>query len=112
VSLVLRVYTNATGGVHRYEDSNTVTVVDGLYSTWLGGGHWSAAGTALWSVRQTHATAVQSGKVWLTAGRVSMGTIYRDVWSLDSLVPARGEADGDNGNTIGSRFWTFREGKP
>ena len=36
VGLQLRVYTNAAGGAFLYEDSNTVTVVDGVYSTFIG----------------------------------------------------------------------------
>ena len=36
VSLVLRLYDAETGGTLRYADSNRVTVVDGLYATWLG----------------------------------------------------------------------------
>ena len=36
VSLVLRFYTNETLGVSIYEDSNTVTVTDGSYSTFIG----------------------------------------------------------------------------
>ena len=36
VSLVLQIHTNAIGGSPVYEDSNTVVVVDGLYSTFIG----------------------------------------------------------------------------
>lgn len=36
VKMVLRVYTNATSGDFMYEDIGTVTVVDGIYSTYLG----------------------------------------------------------------------------
>ena len=36
VSLSLRLFDAPAGGTRVYEDSNTVTVVDGLYSTWLG----------------------------------------------------------------------------
>ena len=36
VGLSLRLYATVTGGVLLYEDSNTVTVVDGLYATYLG----------------------------------------------------------------------------
>jgi len=38
VSLRLLLYTNAAGGTHVYEDTGTVTVVDGLYSTVIGDG--------------------------------------------------------------------------
>ncbi len=36
VSVSLRLYTTASGGTRIYEDSNVVTVVDGLYSTQIG----------------------------------------------------------------------------
>ena len=36
VALSLRLFDAPAGGTRVYEDSNTVTVVDGLYSTWLG----------------------------------------------------------------------------
>lgn len=36
VSLALRVYTNAVGGDYLYEDSNTLNVADGIYSTLIG----------------------------------------------------------------------------
>ena len=36
VSLELRLYDSATDGTMLYADSNTVTVVDGLYSTHIG----------------------------------------------------------------------------
>lgn len=36
VALLLELYTNSVGGDRVYADSNTVTVVDGLYSTFLG----------------------------------------------------------------------------
>ena len=36
VGLSLRLFDAPTGGTRVYEDSNTVTVADGLYSTWLG----------------------------------------------------------------------------
>ncbi len=36
VGLSLRLFANPSGGVRLYEDSNTVTVVDGLYATFLG----------------------------------------------------------------------------
>ena len=36
VSLQLRLYNALEGGVLLYEDSNTVTVVDGLYATLIG----------------------------------------------------------------------------
>ena len=36
VGMVLRIYTNATSGSYLYEDSNTVPVVDGIYSTVIG----------------------------------------------------------------------------
>ena len=36
VNLVLQIHTTAVGGIPVYEDSNTVVVVDGLYSTFIG----------------------------------------------------------------------------
>lgn len=38
VEMWLRLYTNASGGVHFYEDTGTVAVADGLYSTRIGDG--------------------------------------------------------------------------
>jgi len=35
VELVLRLYNDASAGTLEYEDSNTVTAVDGLYSTFI-----------------------------------------------------------------------------
>ena len=36
VSMILRLYNGAVGGTKLYEDSNSVAVVDGLYSTFIG----------------------------------------------------------------------------
>jgi len=51
----LRVYTNATTGTFLFEDSNTVTVVDGLYSTLLGANPKSG----------TLTNALASGSAWI-----------------------------------------------
>ena len=36
VKMVLRIYKDETGGKYLYEDSNTITVVEGVYTTYLG----------------------------------------------------------------------------
>lgn len=55
VGLTLRIYTNATTGAYLFEDSNTVTVVDGLYSALLGANPRYG----------TLTNALASGSVWI-----------------------------------------------
>lgn len=55
VGLQLQIYTNATAGDLVYEDSNSVTVIDGLYDTFLGDD------TTVGSL----AAALAHGEVWL-----------------------------------------------
>lgn len=55
VGLTLRLYNQAAGGVLLFEDSNTVAVTDGLYTTFLGDN--VTAGSL--------DTALTNGQVWL-----------------------------------------------
>ncbi len=58
VGLSLRLYSAPSGGTLLYEDSNTVTVVDGLYATWIGDN----------TVAGSLGDALTNAQVWLEVG--------------------------------------------
>ena len=63
VAMVLRLYDQAVGGSLLYADSNTVTVVDGLYSTTLGDGTISGTLTNALSFTNVHIEVTVNGTI-------------------------------------------------
>ncbi len=77
VEMAFRLFNTETGGSPQYEESNTVDVVDGLYSTWIGDNSiWGSLGVAL-----------NSGTVWVEV--VVNGTTLAPRERLQSVAYAR-----------------------
>jgi hypothetical protein len=91
VAIQLRLYDAPTNGTLLYEDSNTVTVVDGLYSTYLGDG----------TVQGSLADALTNAAVYVEAVVDGVVLTPRDrlvsvAYALNGTVGPAG-TDGTNG---------------
>lgn len=84
VGLQLRIYTNAVGGSPVYEDSNTVTAVEGVYSTFIGDNTVSGSLPA----------ALAGAQAWVEV--VANGLTFSPRYELASVPYALNTASGSN----------------
>lgn len=85
LSVVLRIYTNATMGSYLFEDSNTVTVVDGLYSVQLGAHPASGTLTAAIAGAEAWIEVEVNGTILSPRERILSATYALDSDKLDGL---------------------------
>ena len=102
VGLALRLYNQASGGTLLYEDSNTVTVADGLYSTFLGDNTTTGTLAAALANTNVFLEVRVNGSALAPRERVGAAAYAAHAWGLS----------GNAGTTPGTHFLGTTDNQP